>query len=244
MFSIKSSYASPSDVWVAREKVKMSQKQSPQKYTRDAAAASKKDSQESATSLARKYNDLLQKQQLPPQPQKSRSAPRSASFRSSADETPKINHRTQWQKMERQGEVKKVSDFQKQKDYQNLLGLSRVKGRCQVFQPTNEKPSKTSDSTGSLNSNSSGSSSSLISPSRDLVANNNRWNRFGARVRSSSAHNTNNNNSISLLQSSTHLPLQSFPNMLSRDLNMALPNKRASESSIYSWIQQKDVSLF
>jgi len=245
-------YSSPSDVWVAREKTKMTQQQQePRRNSKDVASFSKNkkdNTQESATALARKYNDLIlqkQQQQQQLQPKKSRSTPRSASFRSSSDETPKTNHRTQWQKMEKQGEVKKVSEFQKQKDYQSLIGLSRVKGRGQVFQPVNEK---TSGSSGSLNSNSSDSSSSLVSPSRDLIGNSNKWTRFSGRNRSNTTHNSNNNNnSFAQPKSVTHLPpTRSVPTMqLSRNLNaMSMSNKRASESSIFSWIrQQKDVSL-
>ena len=232
-------------MWVAREKTKMSQQQqATRKSPKDTSSSSKsnrkENTQESATALARKYNDLILQKQQQQQPKKSRSTPRSASFRSSADETPKTNHRTQWQKMEKQGEVKKVSEFQKQKDYQSLLGLSRVKGRGQVFQAINEK---TSGSSGSLNSNSSDSSSSLISPPRDVIGKN----RFGGRTRSSTTHNSNyNNNSFAQPKSVTHLPpTRSIPALLPGNLNVAaVQNKRASETSIYNWIrQQKDVSF-
>ena len=248
-FRPKPLQSNPSDVWVAREKLRNNQEPANKGYTKDAASNKNEENTKSTSVLAKKYNDLIQQKSKTV----SKSAPRSASFRSPAEEAPKVNRRSQWQQMEKQNETK-VSDFRKQRDYQNLVGLSRVRGMSQAFQALDQKSSqKTSDSSGSLNSTSSESSSSHLTPPRDSVVNGNgnKWSRFGSKTRSASVqHNNNNSNLINTFSNSQSvttdlLSTDNVSTMLPRDLNViAMQHKRTSESSIYHWIrQQKDVSL-
>ena len=202
----------------------------------------------SASVLAKKYNDLITQQ-------KSSTLNTSSSLRSPTEDKAKpAPRRTQWPILEKQSAVK-VSEFQKQREYQSLIGLSRVRNIGQVFQASNQdSTTKASDSSGSLNSMSSDSSSSLTSPPRGLatLGNSNKWSRFSSRTRSSTGqgpqnYNNNNNNVKGVVIVTTYhntstidaLPLRRTSNLMSRDSDViTVARKASSPNSIYNWISQ------
>nr|CAB3262951.1 uncharacterized protein LOC100185720 [Phallusia mammillata] len=158
--------------------------------------------------------------------------------------------------------VRRVSDFQKQRDYQNLIDLSRVRGSNQSGggHPQHQQPqrpqmnvpgSRTSTSSIASSASSNSYASSLRSPTRPSVArsSSHKWARFGLGKSSKAPQPVVEakpmappQSLVTQQQKRTSLSRRGNDVMIPRDQNVITVSykRTTANDSVYSWIQSQD----